>query len=175
MSRGDEKQGRCFSVRRFDEHGVVVKRRLEEPLRGERKGTRRISRLSAVTTSSISAVRQERVCRKALWSGQERDFVPITPHCGTSGPADGLPGSDMLCLDQALQPCAFNCSGIAAVRITQRVHQLDIEPVVKTKSLQVQSVSPHSSLALLPNSAHSSRDKRLKPCGRLLRRNRIRT
>lgn len=133
-----------------------------------RKRTCRISRLSAITTSSISAVGQERVCRKVLWSGQERDFVPITSHCSTSGPADVLPRS-------GLQPCAFNCSGIAAMWITQHAHQLDTKAVIKTKSPQIQSLLPHSSLAPLPNLVHSSGDKRLKPCGRLLHRNRIRT
>lgn len=49
------------------------------------------------------------------------------------------------------------------MQITQDAHQLDIKPVAKTKSPQIQRLSPHSSLALLPSSVHFSGDKRLKP------------
>jgi len=174
LSRGDKKQGRCFSVHQLDEHGVVVKRCPGEPCEGKEENIQDFPFISCNHLLHHRCQTRKSLQEGAVvWAGKGFRCRHITlrhirPRWWFAWIGHALPGSGS-------QPRVFNCSGVAAVRITRHVHRMDIEPGVETKSPQRQSLLTHSSLALQPDSFRSSGDKRLKPCGCLIHRNRIRT
>lgn len=63
-----------------DKHGVVVR---ETSRRALQEGNPQDFPFVSHDHLPHLAARQERVCRKELWSGQEGDFIPITPHHST--------------------------------------------------------------------------------------------
>lgn len=151
----------------------MVKRHLGEPCEGRGET---IQDFPVISCKHLLHLRRQ--TRKSLqegavvWAGKAfRPCHPTPRHIG--------PRRWPACIRRAspragLQPRAPSCSGIAAVEMICHAHQLDIEPGVKTKSPQTWSLPPQPGLALLPDLVHSSRDKRLNPCGHLLHGNRIR-